>query len=855
MLGQINKLANAIEVSKYNNIISKKNAMNEKFKNYSNEELKNELLKMKDAKINMPLALELISQLSRNFFGLSPYDSQLQASLVLDSGNVAELGTGEGKTLSIVISSILNFLRSDTTHIVTANEYLVERDYFFSKDLFDFLGISSTLINDQSQITDKKETYKTDVVYSISKHLVFDYLNNNRIQNVNLEYEERRDVAIIDEIDFVLIDEARTPIVLSGAVEADSEKYNLFQKIQKDFVGLKKEEGFVVNQEDFVYSNEMLDITENGYKKLEKALIKEGLIEVESSLYEGDGFSYIKYLERALKANYLFLENISYLKMNDTVVPINQQTGRLQEGRRFSDGLQQALEAKEGFSINADSKVLGQTTLQNYFKKYKKLAGTTGTAETESAEFKEFYNLKVLSIKPQKQSKREDLGDVIFLNAESRNKDIIKKTKENIKNNRPTLIGTQTLEDSELISDMLIKENIDHNLLNAKNHEKEAYIIAQAGKSGVVTIATNMAGRGTDIVLGGNKEIEIEIGKESGIDESVIISKWEKDHKEVVLSGGLSILGVARGSSRRFDNQLIGRSGRQGDPGETRFYLTLEDSMFMGMSVNYLKSYWEKESKDEGLSFGMLTKLVREAQKSIEGMGFNGRKNLFKFDNINSEQREIFYNWRKKILSYESLEEVIEKYFMDSIKIIVTENLEKEEFFANDFSEMERDFEKRLNIAVDVKTACEKNNLEDEEDFVEFMHKTLMDSYNEKMTAFEEDDRKTIEKDLLLQIMDQNYAENISNLESMRMSTSLRAYAQKNPLDEYQQEALEMFSNLVKDIKIDFCLLLSKFTPYSLLEKKIEMEQRKKEIEYLQAKVNLSDIDKVIPRPITGAGV
>jgi preprotein translocase subunit SecA len=861
MLGQINKIANALEIKKNKKTIIKKNSLNNKYKDTPNEELKLKLLKMKDTNFDLPEALQLITQLSINFFGLSPYDSQLQAALVLRSGNIAELGTGEGKTLSIVISAILNFLNSENTHIVTANDYLVERDYYFSKELFDFLGIKSNKNGDGVNPVDKKEMYTADVLYSTSRHLVFDYLNNNKVNNIDFEFEEKRDVVIIDEIDFVLIDEARTPIVISGSIDTDEELYRIFQDIQKEFKGIQKKEGFEVKEEDFVYAENYVEITDLGYKKLEKTLLDRKLIKKTSEIYDGLGFSFIKHLEKALAANYTVIHNTDYILMEDKIVPINKQTGRLQPGRRFSDGLQQAVEAKESIEITSDYQVLAQTTLQNYFKKYTKLSGTTGTAETESIEFKDFYGLKVISVAPQKPSKREDLGDVIFLSKEYRIKEILKETLENIKNKRPTLIGTQSLEDSEVLADIFEQNKIPFNLLNAKNHEKEAYIIAQAGKPSVVTIATNMAGRGTDIMLGGNKEIELELAKKEGRSEDETLKSWEENNRIVLEAGGLSIIGLGRCPSRRFDNQLIGRAGRQGDPGQTRFFLSLDDQMFMGANVSFLKSYWEKEDPSMGLSFSILTKIVRESQKTIESGSFNARKNLFKFDSINSEQREIFYSWRKKVLHLEDTEKLIDTYFFETITNIIADYTEKEEFFANDLKGMEKDFKSKLNEEIDIRSLCEKNDLSDEDDFVEFLHKALTSNHKEKMTAFEKQDRILIEKDLLLSTMDENYAENISNLEEMRTSTSLRSYAQKNPLDEYQKEALEMFSNLVKNIKGDFCQVLRKFSPYDVLEKREQIAQQQREFEekrdmLLKAQNAQKSLENSpLPNPVAGAGV
>lgn len=825
MLENINKALKKLETNKYNKIADNVLKMVEK-----EDSSEDHLLALKNQKdnYNVTKALYHISKLSQRYFGLTPYKSQLKAALVLDSGQVAELATGEGKTLSVVIATLLNYIKGGKTHIVTANEYLVERDFEFSKALFEDLGMKTALLGVEKTMEEKIGNYSIDVLYSTSKGLVFDYLNNNKVRFKEMAFDEVYDMVIIDEIDFVLIDEARTPIIISGSVETDVEKYKLFNDIQKDFKGYKKkpDELELPEDVDFIQGQHSIELTDQGYQKLELELKSRGVMTEAENIFDGEGFSYISYMKQSLRAVHLLKENIDYIMTEDHgIVLINPQTGRPQPGRRFSEGVHQALEAFKGVEVQQDSKVTGQTTLQNFLKKYNKLAGTTGTASTEEIEFKEFYSLKVLPIAPNKPSKRKDLNDILFYSDKERNASILLKIKENLEDGRPTLLGTQTLEASEVVAKLLDENNIKYNLLNAKNHEKEAYVIANAGKTGAITIATNMAGRGTDIMLGGNKDYEIQRLQEEGLSDQEAVAQWESQNKAVVESGGLSIIGVSRGFSRRLDNQLIGRSGRQGDQGETQFYLSLEDDLFGGMSLDYLKSNWSKENQDQGLTFGFLTKVVREAQKNVEGQSFNQRKNLFKFDSVNSEQREIFYEWRKKVLDRTDYSSIISNYHTLAVKNIVISNLEAEEFFANDLTNMESDFEKILGKKVDIRAMSKEHDLEDEDDVVDFISNVLIDAYNEKMKVLSSEEKSYIEKEHLLKAMDENYAENISNLETMRSSTSLRSYAQKNPLDEYQQEALEMFSNLVKDVKSDVVVGLINFNPEAFLDHKRKMEE------------------------------
>jgi len=510
MLKYFDAFMKKMALNRYNSIVSSVKDSRGSYKNLSNDDLKKDFLKLKNKDFKeYKEALSIISELSDRFFSLVPFDSQLQGSLIINDGMIAEMKTGEGKTLVTVMSLLLNYLLENNAHIVTANEYLVKRDYDFSKPLFEFLGITSSFIHEEQTTKEKQAVYNSDIVYSTSKGLVFDYLSNNRFKSEDMLFNEQRDFIIVDEVDFVLIDEARTPIILSGMLETDHSLYLELQELQKDFIGAHKTKEGEHEDPDFFYTNEMLELTEKGYNLLESKLLKKGIITDKKFLYDGSGFRYIKAIERALRANYIFKANIHYLVDNDEIITINGQTGRPQPGRRFSDGLHQALEAKEGVKINNDAQSLAQTTLQNYFKKYNKIAGTTGTATTEETEFKEFYFLKVIPVKTNKPLIRIDSDDILFLSKKAMHKSLIIDLNENLKTGRPTLMGVQSVSESEGIAKLLRSENISFEILDAKNHLRESYVIEQAGKVGSVTVATNMAGRGTDIMLGGNKEIVV----------------------------------------------------------------------------------------------------------------------------------------------------------------------------------------------------------------------------------------------------------------------------------------------------------------------------------------------------------
>ena len=828
MIKRVHNVIKKVKINKYNKTINQYIKID--YTNKSNDDLK--VILLETEKTDEKLAV--ISELSHRFFGLRPFKSQIKGSLVLLDSNIAEMKTGEGKTLSVIITLILNYLEKKNAHVITANDYLVERDYEFSKPLFDFLGIKTAHLYDNQDFAEKQQSYDADIIYSTSRILVFDYLNNNRFNDERYLFNDKRDFVIIDEVDFVLIDEARTPINLSGILETNREIFQLFQLIQSHFIVTRKSDDF--NPEidpDIILNNNMIEITEKGYTLLEKKLIESGVIKQAKELYGQNGVKYIKSLELAINANHVLKEDVDYLKEDGDIVIVNPQTGRPQKGRRFSDGVHQALEAKEGFEIQNDAKTLAQTTLQNYLRKYKKISGTTGTAITEELEFREFYNLTVYEIETNKKMIRNDSDDLIFMNKTAMYKSLIIDVKENIENGRPTLIGTQSVSESENIAKQLKVNGISFNLLNAKNHEKEAYIIQQAGKAGIVTIATNMAGRGTDIMLGGNKEIEIEnyLLENALKEKEDAIRNWEKDHNEIVAAGGLSVIGVERSASRRFDNQLIGRSGRQGDPGSTKYYLTLDDELFAHISKSIISMGWNKDNTEVGIASPVLTRTIREAQKTYENAGFNMRKTLLSFDNINTEQREIFYAWRSRIVKSNDLKEKTTTTMLnDVIKNLISSNITNETFLANDFNAIDEDFLKDLGIQIETKEICSNpdSKIEDEEDLIEYICKNLGNNINEKMSILNDEDIQIIEKDLLLRTMDELWADNISNLEQMRMNTNLRTYAQKNPIDEYQQEALEMFGNLIKDVKKDYINIIIKFSPMAMLKQQEQMEETKR---------------------------
>lgn len=858
MFGKLEKIKKNLILSRYNNIIKSSNNMMKEYENFENQILKEKFIKLKsDSFSKYDEAITIIRILSDRFLGLKPFQSQIKGALVLKDGYIAEMKTGEGKTLSTTIALLINYLSNKNAHIVTANEYLVKRDFLFSEKLFNFLEVKSFYLENNLDVKTKKIAYESDVLYSTSKLLIYDYLYNNNFKSKELIFNEKRDFVIVDEIDFILIDEARTPISIAGSLASDVDMYINLQELQKEFIGAIKDLEDQPEDPDFIYNDDNLEITEKGYNLLEKKLIESKIIEDKNDLYGNIGLKYIRNIEKTLRANYLFKKNINYFIKDDEAVIIDSKTGRAQPTLRYSNGLHQMIEAKEGLKIKEESKTMAQTTIQNYFKKYKKISGTTGTALSEETEFNEFYFMKVLPIETNKKLIRIDSEDLLFLNKKAMKYNLLIDIKNNIQNGQPSLIGVLSVEDSEDIANMLKDENINFEVLDAKNNEREAYIIEQAGKSGAVTVATNMAGRGTDIMLGGNKDIEIKryIEENPEATEDDAFNNWKKQNNDVINSGGLSIMGIGRNFSRRLDDQLIGRAGRQGDPGFTKFYITLEDPIFANMSTNYLKSQWSKENELASISAKFISNIIKSAQKNYDNRNFHSRKTLLRFDNINTEQREIFYGWRRKVVLSDNLENIIKNYFYDTINSIVDINFESN-FNKQELEKVENNLLKELNLDINLKDLIKEKNVNDLENLKNIISNDLYEKYKEKTIILDKKDKNLIEKDLLLRVMDINWSDNISDLEEMRISTSLRSYAQKNPLEEYQKEAYLMFQNLIIDIKKDFCNALIKFSPLSLLESKKEKEKeieneilKRKEIE-----MNYNNLNP-LPMPLFNLGI
>jgi len=766
---------------------------------------------------------------SKRTTGLRHFDSQLLGGISLAEGNIAEMKTGEGKTLVATLPAYFNTIRKKKVILVTVNDYLAQRDADWMRPIYEFLGLSVGVIFSNQSMEDKKSAYECDIIYATNGELGFDYLRDNMALRAQDKVQSSLDFAIIDEVDSILIDEARTPLIISGP-SSESEDYYI--KIKQIIPKLKQQlredsEEKPLDQDEkghFIIDEKhrSVELTDEGYVAVESYLEELGLLQSGDSLYSVSNIKIMRYVNATLKAAYLFKKNVHYLTRNQEVLLIDEHTGRTMPGRRMSEGIHQALECKENVPIQRESQTLASTTYQNFFRLFEQLSGMTGTADTEAAEFAEIYELNVSIIPTNKPMIRIDNDDLVFLTKEAKFKALIEEIEILRKKDAPILVGTASVEASEIVSELLKKKNISHQVLNAKQHEREAEIIANAGRSGVVTIATNMAGRGTDIVLGGK--------------ESINDDEWEKRHKLVLNAGGLHILGTERHESRRIDNQLRGRSGRQGDPGYSKFFLSLEDDLLRLFISDNRRALFERIGMgDDHIEHKMLSRGIENAQKRIENRNFDIRKNLLEYDDVANDQRQAIYSLRNQLLEEENIS--------DAIKNLINEEMHS---ISNDFVPMEsvesqwrlEELDKHLNenylLDGNFKELISSDKTLIPEKIAELITVQAMDRYQSKYLKIK-DSVAQLEKQVMLQVLDVHWKDHLAEMDHLRQSVGLRAYAQKNPKNEYKREAFEMFEVMLAEInseavKILFRLELASEEELRELEERAVEAQKNKEL-------------------------
>ena len=753
-------------------------------------------------------AFAVVREASVRTLGMRPFDVQLIGGMVLHQGDIAEMRTGEGKTLVATLPAYLNALSGTGVHVVTVNEYLAKRDSEWMSPIYESLGMNVGVTSSTQSHEEKKLAYAADITYTTNNELGFDYLRDNLAFSIKDKVQRELNFAIVDEVDSILIDEARTPLIISGPVD---ESIDLYKKINKLIPKLIAETED--NEGDFTKDekSKQIFITESGHQHVERLMIESGLIEKDESLYDAANIRLLHHLNAALRAHAMFTKDVDYIVKDGEVVIVDEFTGRTMPGRRWSDGLHQAVEAKENVSVKQENQTVASITFQNYFRLYENLSGMTGTADTEAFEFQSIYGLEVIVIPTHKPMIREDYPDLVYLNEEGKYEAIIKDIIDCKEKSQPTLVGTTSIETSELLSAKLKKLKIKHEVLNAKQHEREAIIVQQAGRPGAITIATNMAGRGTDIVLGGNLEAELEEA-ESSKDE--IVENWKKRQEQVLQAGGLHIIGTERHESRRIDNQLRGRSGRQGDPGSSRFYLSMEDNLMRIFGdPDRTKSLLSRAGMQEGeaIESKLLSRQIEKAQRKVESHNFDIRKNLLEYDDVSNDQRKVVYHQRNELMEADDIQESIKSIREEVVEMTVDQFIPPESHEDNWDPEglmnaLEKDYLLPLKISQWIKQDSQLNSDNIRDRCIE----KVQSASEEKESIVGSDLMRMVEKEIMLKQLDIHWKEHLAAMDYLRQGIGLRGYAQKNPKQEYKQEAFMMFSEMLDQVKHDTISMLAR---------------------------------------------
>lgn len=776
----------------------------------------------------LPEAFATVREASRRVLSMRHFDVQLIGGMALHEGRIAEMRTGEGKTLVSTLPAYLHALTGRGVHIVTVNDYLANRDAKWMSPIYEFLGMSVGVIQSMQSAEAKRAAYTADITYGTNNEYGFDYLRDNMALSLRDKVQRPLYFAIVDEVDSILIDEARTPLVISGAAENSSELYKRMNLL----VGKLKRQDGEDDQGDYIVDEKtrQVELTESGHQHIEDLLIGANLLQPDQNLYAANNLALMHHVNSALRAHALFHRDVEYIVQNNQVVLIDEHTGRTMPGRRLSEGLHQALEAKEGVAIQSESQTLASTTFQNYFRLYPILAGMTGTADTEAYEFREIYRLDVVVIPTNKSVQRIDLNDLVYLSVEEKYDAIVEDIKNYQAKSAPILVGTASIETSEEMSRRLNVAGIKHQVLNAKFHAQEAEIIAQAGRPGTVTIATNMAGRGTDIVLGGNWEAEA-AKLESPTPEQLAALKaeWQVRHQQVLDAGGLHIIGTERHESRRIDNQLRGRAGRQGDPGLTRFYLSLEDNLMRIFASDRMRNFMQAlgMNKGEAIEHRMVNNAIEKAQRKVEGRNFDIRKQLLEFDDVANDQRQIIYQQRNELLEADSISDTVTNVRADIVHDLVSDfippqSIEDQWNIPGLEKQLEQDFGLRLPIG----KWLEEDSRLHEEPLREKILAEVQGAYLAKCERIG-DIMTEIEKQVMLQVLDNAWKEHLAHMDHLRQGINLRSYAQKNPKQEYKREAFELFQGMLGKVKRETIHLLARVEPITR-EQMEEMERQQR---------------------------
>ncbi len=814
------------ELKRMGRIVKEINALEAQMEERSDDELKaltEDYRKRHEAGESLtkllPEAFATVREVSRRVMGLRHFDVQMIGGITLHDGKVAEMKTGEGKTLVATLAAYLNAISSKGVHVVTVNDYLASRDAEWMRPLYEALGLSVGVIVSGQDNATKRDAYACDITYGTNNEFGFDYLRDNMAFSADDKVQRGFNFAIVDEVDSILIDEARTPLIISGPAEDSSAMYarinTLIPKLKQFFGEIDVKDDTQVIDEHFVVDekNRTVELTEAGHQLVEDLLIEDGLLEEDDSLYASGNLNLLHHVLAGLRAHYLFQKDKDYIVQNQQVVIVDEHTGRVMPGRRWSEGLHQAVEAKEGVKIQTESQTLASTTFQNYFRLYEKLAGMTGTADTEAFELRQIYGLDVVVIPTNRPVQREDLNDLVFLTIEEKFNAIVKEIRYCQEKGKPVLVGTASVGSSEVLSKMLTKEKIQHNVLNAKNHGREASIIADAGRPGAITIATNMAGRGTDIKLGGKLEAELaELENPTPEQIEAATKDWQQRHDQVVEAGGLHIIGTERHESRRIDNQLRGRAGRQGDPGSSRFFLSMEDDLMRIFASERIRQFMQAlgMEKGEAIEHKMVSNAIEKAQRKVEGRNFDIRKNLLEYDDVANDQRQVIYDQRNELMSSDDISETINAIRDEVIDNTISEHIAPESISETwDVPGLEKAIQSEFAIELPIQQWLDEDDKLHEEPLRRRIQEEIYARYQEKETVVGAETMRLFEKQVMLQVLDTLWKEHLQTMDLLRQGIHLRGYAQKNPKQEYKRESFQLFQNLLENIKKDVVRIIS----------------------------------------------
>ena len=816
---------NEREIKRLDKTVQAINALEASFEALTDEELKNKTPEFKQRLADgetldqlLPEAFAVVREAGKRSLGMRHFDVQMLGGIVLHRGGIAEMRTGEGKTLVATLPVYLNALTGRGVYVVTVNDYLATRDANWMRTLYEYLGLSVGIVVPNMDFATKKAAYDADITYGTNNEFGFDYLRDNMAFALEDRVQREQFFAIVDEVDSILIDEARTPLIISGAVEDSTELYNRINRFIPFFkpAEVRKEDGQeVVGEGHYIYDEKSrhVDLTEQGHEYAEHFLLEDGLLEEGESLYDAGNLKLLHHVHAALKAHVIYHRDVDYIVEDNQVILIDEHTGRTMAGRRLSEGLHQAIEAKEGVNIQNESQTLASTTFQNYFRLFDKLAGMTGTADTEAAEFDQIYGLKVNIIPTNRPVARKDLNDVIYMTVQEKYEAIAKDIVAIRETGAPVLVGTASIESSEALSALLDKKKIQHRVLNAKFHEKEAEIIADAGSPGVVTLATNMAGRGTDIVLGGSLDAQLDkLDNPSDELKAKLKAEWQERHQQVLDAGGLHVLGSERHESRRIDNQLRGRAGRQGDPGVTRFYLSLEDDLMRIFASERVRNMMQALGMKDGeaIEHRMVSNAIEKAQRKVEGRNFDIRKSLLEYDDVANDQRHVIYSQRDYLLKSDDLSEMISTIREDVVSNLISGYIPPESLEEMwDVPGLERALEADFGMQLPLQQLLEDDDKLHEQGLRQRILQAMEDEYQKKCDAVG-DEMRRFEKHVILQVLDNFWKEHLASMDHLRMGIHLRGYAGRDPKQEYKRESFEMFQEMLDNVKYDAVKVLAR---------------------------------------------